>query len=145
MTGPIRKWFMERHAKKELKKLKSLFADDAEIVIVDGTDPVGVADYIDTMESLYASFPDLTIDADETVLTDDVGDGVVEVDATISGTFTGADYAFGDDVEAVEATGTSVSKDVVFQMTVLNDKIEKLVIVGGYPKYFYDEVAAVED
>lgn len=145
MPGPIRKWFMERHEKKELKKLASLFADDAEIIVVDGEDPVGVSDYIATMEDMFASFPDLTIDADETALTDDVGDGVVKVNATISGTFTGADFAYGDGVEAVKATGTAVTKDVVFEMTVLSDKIEKLVIVGGYPKYFYETVAAAED
>lgn len=145
MVGPIRKWFMERHAKHELKKLASLFADDATIVIADGEDPVGVSDYISTMEDLYASFPDLTIDADETALTDDVGDGAVEIDATISGTFTGAEYAYGDGAAAYVATGTKVSKDVTFQMTVVSYKIESLVIVGGYPKYFYDTVAAAAD
>ena len=145
MPGPIRKYFMERHAKKEIRKLESLFAPDAEIVVVDGEDPVGVSDYISTMESLFDSFPDLTIDADETALTDDVGDGVVEIDATVSGTFTGAAYAYGDGVAAVKATGTAVSKDVVFKMTVLSDKITNLVIVGGYPKYFYETVAAAED
>lgn len=145
MPGPIRKWFMERHAKKELKKLESLFAPDATITVVDGSDPVGVSDYIATMEDMYASFPDLTIDADEAALTDDVGDGVVEVDATISGTFTGAAYAFGDGAAAVEANGTAVSKEVVFKMTVLSDKITDLVIVGGFPQYFYETVAAVED
>lgn len=33
MPGPVKKWFMKRQAKKELKELASLFADDAEIVV----------------------------------------------------------------------------------------------------------------
>ena len=95
-------------------------------------------------EQLCASFPDLTIDADEAALTDLEGDGVKVIDAVVSGTFSGEDYVYGDNA-AIVATGVAVSKETVYKLTVEDDLITKVVIIGGSPDYFYEAVTVSED
>lgn len=140
---PIHKWFMKHRENKEIKKIQSLFADDAEVIFteVDVPESMSLADYLAAEESLYASFPDLSVTYFSDALSDNVGDGLVEVDALVSGTFTGEDFVYGDN-PAVVATGEAISKATTYKMVVHNNKIIKLVIVGGTPKFFYDAVAA---
>jgi hypothetical protein len=143
--GPIRNWLARRKVKKEIKKINKLFADDAVICIATEDDVLSLDDYVAAEEAMFASFPDLTFEFDEESLADDDGDGVFVLDGVLKGSFTGADYVYGDDAAAVVATGAAVTKETVYTITVLGGKITKLVIVGGTPQFFYEEVAAIED
>mmetsp|Transcript_17890 Transcript_17890/g.38824 ORF Transcript_17890/g.38824 Transcript_17890/m.38824 type:complete len:202 (-) Transcript_17890:128-733(-) len=143
--GPIRNWLAKRKAKKEIKKIRSLFADDAVICVATEDNVISLADYVAAEEALFASFPDLSFDYDEDCLADDFGDGVFILDGVLTGTFTGEDYVYGDDADAIVATGEAVAKETVYTMTVLDGLITKMLIAGGTPQFFYDQVAAIVD
>ena len=91
------------------------------------------------------SFPDMTIEYDMEEVNDGKGGGVVELEATVMGTFTGADFIFGDKKDAIIATRQAVSKQMAYTFTFENEKIVKLVIVGLNPVTLYDEVAVATD
>lgn len=138
-----RKKRKERREEKEIEAIREDFADDAIIIFgeIGVPDSMNLTEYLAAEEALFASFPDLTIDADEAEITDLEGDGVKVVDAVVSGTFTGEDYVYGDN-PAVVATGAAISKETVYKLTVEDDLITKMIIIGGSPDYFYEAVAA---
>jgi len=113
-------------------------------VIVAGDEEMPIADFVVAEAAMYASFPDMTIDYDTANVTDGEGDGIAEIDATVTGTFTGADYVVGDK-PAIVATGAVVSKETKFAFTYENEKITKLVIVGLDPVALYEEVDVTTD
>lgn len=104
-----------------------------------------VTDFVAAEEAMYLSFPDMTIEYDTESVDDGKGNGVVEMDATVTGTFTGADYIVGDKTDAIVATGKAVSKQTTFTFTYENEKIVKLQIIGLDPFTLYDEVAVATD
>jgi hypothetical protein len=108
---------VDRRKKREVKKLKSDFADDGKfdmwqeihtlskthtwiffgshslrisaLIVLVSFNNTGLSfvDYIAAEKSLFASFPDLvTVDHDESSITDDEGDGGVLMDAVYTGT-----------------------------------------------------------
>lgn len=127
-----------------MKELRKDFADDAQVYI-SGDDPMPVADFIAAEEAMYLSFPDMTIEYDEDKVDDGKGNGIVELDAIVTGTFKGADYIVGDKTDAIVATGKAVSKQTTFTFTYENEKIVKLQVIGLDPFTLYDEVAVATD
>ena len=138
--GPIANMIMRHRQKREIKKLEKEFAPDCEIIIAEDT-TMSLEDYFAAEAALFASFPDLTIDYDVAALEDATDDGVVAVDATVTGTFTGADYVYGDH-DAIVATGAALSKETVYTMTFVDGKVTKFVVVGFDPLYVYETLAA---
>lgn len=136
----------ERREEREIEAIREDFADDAIIIFgeIGVPDSMSLDDYISQEDALFASFPDLTIDADEAAIGDLEGDGVKVVDAVVTGTFTGEDYVYGDN-PAIVATGEAVSKETVYKLTVEDDLITKMVIIGGSPDYFYEAVTVTDD
>lgn len=55
-----------------------------------------LTDFLAAEVAMYESFPDMTIEFDKDNVDDGKGDGVCELDATMTGTFTGLDYIVGD-------------------------------------------------
>jgi len=144
--GPIARWFAKHRAERELKKLEKLFAPDAVIILISSNNTeLSLPEYIAAEAALFASFPDLKLEYTEADITDDHGDGEFIIDAVLTGTFTGADYVYGDGMEAVVATGAALSKETIYTLTVVDGKITKLLIAGGDPQWFYEQVAVEED
>lgn len=149
----IRNWIKNRRAKRKerreermIEAIREDFADDAIIIFgeIGVPDTMNLTEYLSAEDNIFASFPDLTIDAKEAELSDLEGDGVKIVNAVVSGTFTGEDYVYGDK-PAIVATGETVSKDTVYKLTVEDDLITKMIIIGASPDFFYEAVAVTED
>ena len=133
---------MKRRKAREIAALKADFADDCVVYISENTS-LSIDDYIAAEEAVFASFPDLTIDYDESEVDDEKGNAMVEVECVITGTFSGVDYVYGDQ-PAIVASGAAISKPSVWTFTVVDDKVTKLVIVGLDPKSLYATVAVTE-
>lgn len=146
----IGNWIRHRRAKRKerreermLEELTEDFSDDAVIIFGEPGVPefMNVTEYLAAEENLFASFPHLTIDAEEAELSDLEGDGVKIINTVVSGTFVGEDYVYGDNA-AIVANGMTVSKDTIYELLVEDGLITNMVIIGASPDFFYETVAA---
>ena len=141
--GPILRRIMKRRRNREIKRLKEDFAPDCEVIIA-GNTTMSLEDYFAAEANLFASFPDLKIDYVEAAVDDGLDDGTIVVDATTTGTFTGADYVYGD-YPAIVATGEALEKETIYTITFEDGLITKFVVIGFDPLFVYETLTETDD